>query len=147
MSTAGYRPLPVVPRGPRAFRYRIRRLGPLVGMLPAALLGVAAYLALHDNTSSARGVGGFAAAVFAAPLMLAFGVPIASGSSKIMVGALVSAVLWFVLGAVAARRSTRSPVATWRDFWREFSWLAAGVWIGTVVALVVVQIAVGSAIL
>ena len=147
MSTAGYRPLPVVPRGPRAFRYRIRRLGPLVALLPACLLGAAAYLSLHDNTSSTRGIGGFAAAVFAAPAMLAFGAPLAAGSSKILLGALVSAALWFGIGVVAARRSTRSPVATWRDFWREFSWLAAGVWIGTIAALVVVQFAVGSAIL
>lgn len=146
MSTVGYRPLPIVPHGPRAFRYRIRRLGPFVGLLPAAVLGAAAYLALHDNDSSTRGIGGFAAAVFAAPAMLAFGVPLASGSSKIMLGVAASAALWLVLGVIAARRSTRSPVATWRDFWREFIWLAAGVWLGTVVALVVVQFAVGSAI-
>ncbi|MEO6122807.1 MAG: hypothetical protein ABIR32_03795, partial [Ilumatobacteraceae bacterium] len=130
-----------------AFRYRIRRLGPIVGLVPPALLGAIAAVALHDNTSSIRGVGGFAAAVFAAPGMLAFGVPLASGTSKVVLGAMVSAAVWFVLGLVAARRATRSPVATWRDFWREFIWLAGGVWLGTVIALVVVQIAVGSAIL
>lgn len=144
---AGYRPLPVVPHGPRAFRYRIRRLGPVVGLVPPAVLGAIAVAALHDNTSSTRGVGGFAAAVFAAPGMLAFGVPLASGTSKVVLGATVSGAVWFALGLVAARRATRSPVATWRDFWREFIWLAGGVWLGTVIALVVVQIAVGSAIL
>jgi len=144
---AGYRPLPVVPHGPRAFRYRIRRIGPLVALLPAGLLGAAAFWALNGNTSSVRGICGFAAAVFAAPAMLAFGVPLASGSSKVLLGGLVSAALWFVLGMVASRRSTRSPVATWRDFWREFAWLAGGVWLGTIAALVVVQFAVGGAIL
>ena len=144
---AGYRSLPVVPHGPRAFRYRIRRLGPILALLPAAVLGAIADLSLHDNTETTRGVAGFAAAVLAAPAMLALGVPLASGSSKIVLGAAISAALWFVLGAIAARRATRSPVASWRDFWREFAWLAAGVWLGAVVALVVVQFAVGSAIL
>lgn len=111
------------------------------------MLGAVAALALHDNTSSTRGIGGFAAAVFAAPAMLAFGVPLASGSSKVMLGALVSAAIWFALGLLAARRATRSPVATWRDFWRELVWLVGGVWLGTVIALVVVQLAVGGAIL
>jgi hypothetical protein len=143
----GYRSLPVVPQGPRAFRYRIRRLGPIVALLPAAVLGAAAIAALHGNTSTARGVGGFAAAVLGAPALLAFGVPLASGNSKILLGVLVSAALWLAIGVVAARRATRSPVATWRDFWREFAWMAAGVWLGTIAALVVVRFAVGSALL
>jgi len=115
-------------------------------MAPAALLGVLSVAALSGNDSTARGLGGFAAAVLAAPALLPFGVPLASGSSRIVFGAAVSAALWFVVGAVAARRATRSPVATWRDFWREFVWLAAGIWLGTILALVVVQFAVGSAL-
>lgn len=144
---AGIRALPVVPNGPRAFRYRLRRLGPLAALLPAALLGVAAYALLHDNTATSRGLAGFAAAMFAAPALLAFGIPLATGSQRTLLGVAVSALLWLVIGLVAARRATRSPVATWRDFWREYLWLAVGVWFGVVIALVAVELAVGRALL
>ena len=61
-------------------------------------------------------------------------------------GAVVgSAVLWMVLGATAARRATRLPVASWRDFWREYLWLAVGVWLGVVVALIAVNLVFGRA--
>lgn len=118
-----------------------------MGMLPAAVLGVASFAALNGNASTARGIGGFAAAVLAAPALLAFGVPLASGSSRILLGAALSAALWFLIGAFAAGRATRSPVATWRDFWREFLWLAGGVWLGVIAALAVVEVAVGSALI
>jgi hypothetical protein len=147
MSMAGYRSVPVVPSGPRAFRYRIRRLGPIVGMMPPAMLGVIAILALRGNTSTGRGLGGFAAAVLAAPAMLAFGVPLASGGSKVALGVAVSAAAWILIAMVAARRATRSPVATWRDFWREYAWLAAGVWLGVLIAIVVLRFTVGSALI
>ncbi len=139
--------MPVVPDGPRAFRYRIRRLGPFVGLVPPAALGLIAFAALNDNTSTFRGVAGFAAAVLAAPALLALGVPLADGTSAILLGAAISAVMWFAIGVVAARRATRSPVASWRNFWREFLWLAGGVWLGVILALVVVQLAIGSALL
>lgn len=144
---AGYRALPVVPGGPRAFRYRIRRLGPLAALVPAAILSVASYGLLHDNAATSRGIAGFAAAVLGAPGLMAFGVPLANGSGKVMLGALVSAVLWLLVGLVAARRATRSPVATWRNFWREYLWLAGGIWAGVVVSLVVVELTVGRALL
>ncbi|MCU1396416.1 MAG: hypothetical protein JWM34_4844 [Ilumatobacteraceae bacterium] len=144
---AGIRVLPVVPGGPRAFRYRIRRLGPVAALFPAAVLGVVAFALLRHNTATTRGVAGFAATVLAAPTTMAFGVPLATGSGKIVLGVLTSAVLWLVLGFVAARRATRSPVASWRDFWREYLWLAAGVWVGVVAALVVVEQSIGRALL
>ena len=31
-----------------------------------------------------------------------------------------SAVLWLIVGAVAARRTTRNPMATWPDYWRTY---------------------------
>ena len=49
----------------------------------------------------------------------------------------------YALGTVAARRATRRPVATWRDFWREYFWLAGGVWLGVIVALVLVALVLG----
>ncbi|MCU1397669.1 MAG: hypothetical protein JWN62_778 [Acidimicrobiales bacterium] len=144
---AGIRAVPVVPNGPRAFRYRIRRFGALLALAPAAALGLLSFVLLHGNTTTTRGVAGFAAAVLGGPALMAFGVPLASGSSKIVLGALVSAVLWMGVGVVASLRATRSPVASWRDFWREYCWLAAGIWAGVVVALIVVEISVGRALL
>ena len=136
-----------MPGGPRAFRYRIRRLGPLVGLLPAAVLGALAILLLRHNTTTVRGVSGFAAAVLAAPVLMPFGVPLATGTQRLWLGILASAVVWLVVGFVAAQRATRSPVASWRDYWREFRWLAAGIWIGVVLALVAVEVVVGRGLL
>ncbi len=147
MSIAGYRPLPVVPGGPRAFRYRLRRVGPIAGLIPAALLGVVAFVLLHDNTSTPRGIAGFAATLLAAPALMAFGVPIESASSRLLLGIAASAALWIVIGLVAAFRSTRSPVASWRDFWREYLWLAAGVWLGVAGALLVIEVSLGRLLL
>jgi hypothetical protein len=147
MSMAGIRSLPVVPNGPRAFRYRLRRLGPVAALLPAVVLAAAAYVLLHDNTAATRGVTGFAATMLAAPALMAFGIPLATGSKPFLLGVAVSFLLWLIVGLVAARRATRSPVATWRDFWREYLWLAAGIWFGVVVALVAVELAVGRALL
>jgi hypothetical protein len=132
-----------VPDGPRAYRSRIRRRGPLLAVLPAAVLGVAALAMLHGSTTTSRGVGGFLAAVLAAPAMLCFGVPLATGSGPIVSGVLVSALAWLTIGIVAARRATRSPVASWRDYAREWAWLAAGVWLGVFVALGAIRVAVG----
>lgn len=144
---AGIRSLPAVPQGPRAFRYRLRRLGPLAGLLPAALLGLAAFALLHGNTATGRGVAGFAATVLSAPALMAFGIPLATGSGRFLLGIGVSALVWLLVGFVASRRATRSPVATWRDYWREYVWLAAGIWMGVVVALVAVDLVVGRALL
>ena len=144
---AGIRPLPVVPNGPRAFRYRLRRLGPVAALVPSLALGAAAFALLHGNTSTSRGVAGFAATMLSAPALLAFGIPLATGSQRFLLGLAVSAALWLVVGLVAARRATRSPVATWRAFWREYLWLAVGVWFGVVVALVAIELVVGRALL
>lgn len=143
----GVRAVRVVPHGPRAFRYRIRRLGPLAGLLPPATLGLASILLLRGNTSTARGVLGFVCAVLAAPALMPFGIPLTSESGRMMLGIVVSAALWFAIGVFAARRATRSPVATWRNFWHEYLWLAGGVWLGVLIALLVIQIVLGSALL
>jgi hypothetical protein len=147
MSIAGYRSLPAVPGGPRAFRYRIRRIGPLLALVPAAVLGAASIGLLRHNVATARGVTGFAAAVLAAPALMPLGVPLATGSQRLWLGIVVSGVLWVAVGVVAAQRATRSPVAGWGDFWREFGWLAAGIWLGVVLALVGVEVFVGRGLL
>ena len=100
-----------------------------------------AFLLLHNNTATIRGVTGFAATVLAAPALLAAGVPLTTAPGRFAIGVAVSVALWLAVGLVAARRATRSPVATWRDFWREWLWLAAGLWLGVVLGLVVIELA------
>jgi hypothetical protein len=136
-----------VPRGPRAYRSRIRRLGPLLALLPPAALGGAAWLLLRNNTSTVRGIGSFLLAVLAAPGLLVMGVPLSHGGNVYAVGIGVSAALWLLVGVVASRRATRAPAASWRDFWREYVWLAAGVWAGVVAALVAANLILGRALI
>lgn len=115
-------------------------------MIPAAVMGLLALVLLHGSTSTGRGIPGFALAVLAAPGLLAVGVPLATGTGRYGLAIAASAVLWFAIGVIAARRSTRSPVATWRDFWREWAWPAAGVWLGVGVALGIAKLTVGGAL-
>ena len=116
-------------------------------MLPAAALGVLAFVLLHNNTAKVRGLAGFGAAVLAAPALLAAGIPLSTASGRFAIGVALSVALWLVVGLIAARRATRSPVATWPDFWREYLWLAGGVWLGVVAGLIVVELLVGHALI
>ncbi len=147
MSLSAISRVPVVPQGPRAFRYRIRRRGAFVALFPAIVMGVAAYALLTGGGSTTRGVLGLGAAVLAAPGLLAAGVPLAEGARPLLLGAGLSALVWMLVGLVAARRATRSPVATWADFWREYLWLACGLWLGVGVGLIAAKMMVGGGLL
>ena len=132
-----------VPRGPRAYRSQVRRLGVFAALVPPAALGVLALVLLNNNSSTWRGLASYLCAVLAAPCLLIAGVPLSSGSGVYLVGIVGSAAIWCALGAVAARRATSRPVATWRDFWREYLWLAGGVWFGVVLALAILALVIG----
>ena len=119
----------------------------MAALAPAVLLGGVGLLALHGNVAASRGVLGFAAVVLAAPLLLTLGIPLGTGSGRILLGVVLSVVLWMLVGVLAARRATRSPVATWRDFWREYAWLAFGIWLGVGVSLGVIELLVGRLLL
>ena len=56
-----------MPLGPRAYRSKLRGWGPIVGLVPPALLGAISLLLLRGHTSLVRGVAGFLTAVLAAP--------------------------------------------------------------------------------
>jgi len=138
---------PPVRRGPRAYRRQIRGLGPVLGVFPPAILGLLAVLLLNGNTDSTiRGVLGFLAAVLAAPGLLVAGAPLTTGGVHVL-SVAGSAVVWLLVSLVATRRATRTPVATWRDFWREYLWLAGAVWLGVVGALVGANLLLGGAFL
>jgi len=135
-----------VPLGPRAYRSKLRSSGPVVALVPPGLLGLFSLLLLRGNTSLARGVAGFLAAILAAPGLLVAGAPLRSGRSVYLGAVLGSAVLWLIVGTIAARRATRMPAASWRDYWREYLWLAAGVGLGVVLALGTVNLIFGRAL-
>ncbi len=116
-------------------------------MLAALVLALLSELARFDNTSTIRGVLGFLLAILAVPLLLVVGAPLTAGGGAIFVAIIGSAALWATCGLLAARRATRLPVATWREFWLEFLWLAGGVWAGVIVALVVANLILGGAFL
>jgi hypothetical protein len=103
-------------------------------------------LLLRGHTSFVRGIAGFLTAVFAAPGLLVAGVPLRSGLGIYLAAIAGSAALWMLVGVAAALRATQIPVASWRDYWREYAWLAAGVWLGVLAALVVVNLIFGRAL-
>lgn len=138
---------PPVRKGPRAYRRQIRSLGPLVALLPPAVLGATSLLLLRNNTSTVRGVLGFLAAVLAAPGLLVAGAPMKGGTGLYLAAAAGSGVLWLLIGIAATARATRTPVATWGDFWKEYLWLAGAVWLGVVGALVAANLILGGAFL
>jgi hypothetical protein len=132
--------------GPLAYRSKLRGSGPIVALIPPAVLGAISLILLHGHSSLVRGVGGFLTAIFAAPGLLVAGVPLRSGPTVYLGAVAGSAVLWMLIGAIAARRATRVPAASWRDYWREYVWLACGVWLGVVVAIGAVDLMFGGAL-
>ena len=146
MATVAPRSERPVPFGPRDYRRRIRTRGPLVALAPSAAAGLVSLLLLWGNTAAWRGVGAVALSLFAAPVLLAVGAPL-TGGTLLLAGIALSAVLWLGLGALAAHRATRRPAVAWREFWVQYMWLAGGVWIGVVAALVIANLVLGSALL
>ena len=132
--------------GPRWFRSRIRSRGPFLALGPPALLGLLSLLLLNLTDGASSGLGALVLGVLAAPALLAVGAPFSS-QSWYPAGIAISALLWLVLGFVAARRATRNPMATWADYWRDYGWLAGGVWLGAVTALAVARVVLGEALI
>ena len=86
-------------------------------------------------------------AILAAPGLLVAGAPLAGNTRVYATAVGGSAVMWLLLSLAAARRATRTPVATWSDFWKQYLWLAGGVWLGVVGALVAANLLLGGAFL
>jgi uncharacterized membrane protein YfcA len=132
--------------GPRWYRARLRAFGPFVALGPPALLGLVALAALALADSATSGLIGLVGGVIAAPGLLFVGAPLANSDSYPL--AIVASVpLWLLIGVLASRRATRSPMATWREYWREFGYLAAGVAIGAIGALVTATLVLGDSLL
>jgi len=109
-----------VPGGIVAYRTMLRRRGGVVALIGAASVAVSGGVLLLLPGRIA-GLVGFALLVASCPLLVAFGVPIASGLSTIATGVAASLALWFVVGQLAAHLATREAVADWRTWWAKFA--------------------------
>ena len=103
-------------------------------MVPMALLGAISWLSLRIGEGRTSGLLALVAGVSAAPGLLFVGAPFAD-DAKYPMAVLASMPLWLLLGLIASRRATRSTVASWRDYWREMTYLTVAVVIGAIVAL------------
>lgn len=132
--------------GPRWFRTQIRNRGPFIALVPPLIMGALALALLNLFESSTTGMTGLVLGFFAAPALPAVGAPFSSSSLyPLAIG--ISVALWLMLGLIAARRATRDPMATWSDYWRNYWWLAGGVWLGASVAMFVARFVVGGQLL
>ncbi|HUF98083.1 MAG TPA: hypothetical protein VMM60_08125 [Ilumatobacter sp.] len=111
-----------------------------------ALIGTVAWLALRIGDGRTSGMIGLAGGVTAAPGLLVAGAPF-SDSNGYAVAVLASVPLWLLLGFVAARRATRSPIATWGTYNKELLWLTLAVGVGAGVALVGAALSLGESLL
>jgi hypothetical protein len=132
--------------GIRASRIAVRRTGPLLGLAIPAGLGALALVALAGSESTARGVTGLVLATLAAPTLPIFGLPIADGGARTWLAVGLAVVLWAGVGALAAHRATRRPVAGPAEWWREYLRLAVGIWLGALGALVLAALVLGATI-
>jgi len=132
--------------GPRWYRTRIRVFGPVLGVVPMIVMGLVSMVVLETTDGRTSGLVGLVSGVSAAPGLLVAGAPFADDSAYPM-AVLASTPLWLVLGLIASRRATRSPMASWRDYWREMTWLTVGVVLGAIAALVAATSILGESLI
>ena len=136
----------VVHHGPRWYRSRIRILGPVVGLVPPLVIGLAGLAVLRAGESGPTGIIGLVTGLFAAPGLLMLGAPL-SDSGSYPLGIAISVLLWLLVGFVSARRATSDPLAAWPQFWRHYTWAAVGILVGVIAALFVVAVVYGESLL
>jgi hypothetical protein len=110
------------------------------------VVGAIAALALELGEGRLSGLVGLVGGVIAAPGLLVAGAPFGDDDAYLL-GIVASVPLWLLLGMLAARRATRSPMATWREFWREYAFLAVGVALGAIAALIASTVSLGESLI
>lgn len=132
-----------MPDGIIAHRTSVRTRGGATACT-ISLVTTLAGLLLVALPGSLPGAVGFLLVVMAMPTLPMFGVPVVSGATVYVLGAVTSLALWFVIGHVSAVRATRRAVSGWRDWRREFLPLASGVLMGGLIALAVAAVILGA---
>jgi hypothetical protein len=133
-----------VPQGPVAYRRQIRRYGPFVGLIAPAVTLLAAVLVWRIWPCSGSACvksaeSGWVLASMAVPTAQLVGFPLENGTLRQLAAGVGAVALWLGVGAWAARRSARYPVAGWREYWSEYLWLLIPVWGGTIAALLIMR--------
>lgn len=131
--------------GPRWYRSRIRLFGAFAALIVPAIVGAIAIASLRLFDGLWSGAIGLIGGVFAAPVLLAVGAPFGD-DSRYPLAIAASVVMWMLVGVLAARRATRNPMASWADYWRQYAWLCAGIWIGCIAAMVISAAVVGESL-
>ena len=134
---------PVVPDGIVETRESVRSGGGRRAVLGAAAVA-AVGLVLIALPGWPLGAIGFLLVVMAAPALPVVGVPAVSGPVVYAIGAVGSAVAWWIVGSIAGRRAAKRAVADWTDWRRELLPFALGISLGGVVALVLGTIVLGT---
>lgn len=111
-----------------------------------AVLGGLAWLALQIGDGRTSGLIGLVGGVSAAPGLLVAGAPLADDSTYPL-AVLASVPLWLLLGFLASRRATTSPIAAWRDYWREMLWMTLAVVLGACAALIAATAILGESLI
>lgn len=132
--------------GPRWYRSRVRTWGPFAALIAPAIVGAIAYFSLRLFDTAWSGAIGLIGGVWAAPALLAAGAPFGD-RDMYPIAVAASALLWILVGLLAARRATRNPMATWVDFWRHYAWMCAGIWVGASAALVVAALSISDSLI
>lgn len=120
--------------------------GTLLGLLIPGTIGAIAYFSLQLSDASWSGPVGLIGGYFAAPTLLGVGAPFGD-RDLYPLAAIAAGLLWMAIGFLAARRATRNPMATFADFWRHYTWMLLGIWVGVAIALAVATIRIGSGVL
>ena len=113
--------------------------------MPPGIIGVIAWMALRLAEGRTSGLIGLVGAVIAAPALLVVGAPFAD-DTRYPLAVIASGVMWMVIGLIAARRATRSPMATWSDYWRQYTSFFTGISLGAIGALIVATIVLGESL-
>lgn len=103
-------------------------------------------MALQLGDGRTSGLIGLVSGVSAAPGLLVAGAPLAD-DGRYPIAVLASVPLWLVLGLIASRRATRSPIAAWRDYGRELLWLTISVVLGACAALIAATSILGESLI
>ena len=111
-----------------------------------ALFGAISVIALRIGDGRASGLVGLVSGVSAAPGLLVAGAPLAD-DAQYPLAVLASVPLWLVLGFLASRRATVSPIAAWRDYARELLWLTLAVALGASAALIAATAILGESLI
>lgn len=137
-------PRPMVAGGIASTRRVVRRRGGLMAIGFAVGLRLAGIILGWIVPGSLGGAVSFVFMVLAVPAMPILGVPAAGGGHRMLMAVLVSAVAWWLLGQLSAARATRSPVAGWREWMREFLVVGLGLWVGAIGGLLLGALVLGA---